>query len=99
MSRRRWAGSRVRSARAHWAARLPLPCALGCGGVVDGRTPWVVEHLVPRSMGGSDHVSNQGVSHRSCSDKQGGQLAARITNAPRQRQREESARARGIRGI
>lgn len=97
----RWAGSTVRSARTHWAARLPLPCAL-CGRPVTSDQPWVVEHLQPRGQGG--HLTdrgNQWVSHRRCSDKQGGQMGARIVNSrrPAVAQRMESERARGIRGI
>lgn len=73
---KRWAGHVVTTAREAWERRLPLPCAL-CPGVVDGTTPWVVEHLVPRSTPGApdmSDVSNQWVSHRPCSDAQGGRM-------------------------
>lgn len=79
----RWAGRPVTKARAHWKARLPLPCYL-CGGVVDGSRAWVVEHVIPRHLGGTDNVSNQWVSHRTCSDRSGGQHGARLTNARRE---------------
>lgn len=95
----RWAGSTVRAARSHWSARLPLPCAL-CGRPVTRDSAWVVEHVQPRSQGGDNTSrSNQWVSHRRCSDRSGGQMAARITNVRRSALHVDSERARGIRGI
>jgi len=99
-----WSGRKVAAAREEWAARLPLPCAL-CPLPVDGATPWVVEHLVPRSYPGAPadtDASNQWVSHRTCSDRQGGRLGAAKTNgrrAERPTRRMQPERARGIRGI
>ncbi|WP_157602034.1 HNH endonuclease [Promicromonospora kroppenstedtii] len=70
-----WSGRVVTSARAHWRTRLPQPCYL-CGKPVLPTQRWVVEHMVPRSQGGSLTArSNQWVSHRTCSDSSGGQLA------------------------
>ena len=96
-----WSGRKVTSARAYWAKRLPRQCHL-CGRIVDGSTPWVVEHITERSRGGSTTSrSNQGVSHRTCSDRSGGRLAAQVTNArhPQTVQRLSSERARKIRGV
>jgi 5-methylcytosine-specific restriction endonuclease McrA len=73
-----WSGNTVRSARAHWAQRLPLPCHL-CPGMVTPDQAWVVEHMVPRSQGGDPlDRTNQWVSHRSCSDRSGGALRQRF---------------------
>ena len=95
-----WSGRRVTSARAYWSARLaagPMPCAL-CGRPVHPTQPWVVEHLIERSRGGNVEARhNQGVSHRACSDRSGGQLGARST--PTVQRRTASNTQRGIRGI
>ena len=72
-----WHGNLVRDARAYWGGQLPLPCAL-CGLAVEPGTRWVVEHRVPLSKGGTVGRSNQGVSHRSCSDRQAGELTSRL---------------------
>lgn len=94
MSRARWSGSNVTKARASWKTRLPLPCFL-CKRPVTGAETWVVEHMVPRSQGGDVlGVSNQWVSHRTCSDKQGGQLGIARVNASRQSVRHEDQRTR-----
>lgn len=94
-----WGGRKVTSARAYWAARLPLRCAL-CPRIVDGRTPWVVEHLVPRSRGGAEtDRANQWVSHRPCSNGQGASMGAQLVNSRKAVGRLESERARGIRGL
>lgn len=104
IKRQPWSGRKVTSARTYWAARLaaagPLPCAL-CGKPVSTTDRWVVEHLTERSRGGSDARSNQGISHRPCSDSSGGQMGAAITHARRPTTvvRLESNQARGIRGI
>lgn len=84
MGSKKWSGANVTKARAHWKKKLPLRCYLGCGGIVDGREAWVVEHIIPRSQGGDTlGVSNQWVSHRKCSDRQGGQMSAARLNAKR----------------
>jgi 5-methylcytosine-specific restriction endonuclease McrA len=95
-----WAGRKVTTARAYWATRLPLPCAI-CRRPVDGTIPWVVEHLTPRSLGGSEtDRGNQWVSHRTpCSNGQGARMGARVVNTRREVGRLESERARGIRGL
>lgn len=88
-SGKRWAGRVVTNARQRWERKLrsgPLPCALGCGRLVHpdppgtpaGQSGWVVEHIIPRSSPYAprmDDASNQGVSHRACSDASGGRLA------------------------
>lgn len=87
-----WSGHTVSKARAHWKARLPLPCHL-CPGTVDGTRPWVVEHIVPRSLGGdTTDPSNQWVSHRTCSDKSGAKVrtARRRAAQPAPRRLEEN---------
>ena len=90
----KWAGRNVTSARAKWKPRLPLPCFL-CGLPVLPEHRWVVEHIVPRSMGGSlTDPSNQWVSHRTCSDKSGGRMAAARQNANKTRIRQEDQRLR-----
>jgi hypothetical protein len=87
-----WGGRKVATSRARWSTRLPLPCWLGCGRVVDGRTPWVVEHDPPRwvqRQAGITRIpasSEVGVSHRSCSDSSGGRTGAARTNATRRTQ-------------
>ena len=89
-----WAGRVVTSARAKWKPRLPLPC-FQCGGPVLPEQAWVVEHIVPRSMGGSlTDPSNQWVSHRTCSDKSGGRMTAARQNANKTRIRQEDQRLR-----
>lgn len=89
-----WSGAVVAKARAGWKSRLPLPCWL-CKRPVTGLEAWVVEHIVPRSLGGDAlGVSNQWVSHRSCSDKQGGQMGAAKTNARKSSNRIEDQRLR-----
>lgn len=73
-----WSGNTVRSARAYWEQRLPLPCHLCPHPVVPGQE-WVVEHMTPRSRGGDPtDRANQWVSHRSCSDRSGGALRSRF---------------------
>ena len=96
-----WSGTPVRTARAYWATRLPRPCHL-CGRIVDGTTPWVVEHIIERARGGAlTDRNNQAVSHRSCSDRSGGRIRAALTNSrkPAVVTRLASARARGLRGV
>lgn len=93
-----WSGRKVTTARAYWRSRLPLPCYL-CPGIVHTTDRWVVEHKVPRASGGSDDQSNQWVSHRSCSNRQGARMGAARTNAARTNARLTSDRARGIRGL
>lgn len=74
-----WAGRVVTDARARWERKLrgsPLPCWQCNNPVILGQHRWVVEHIRPRSLGGSlTDPSNQWVSHRSCSDSSGGKLA------------------------
>jgi 5-methylcytosine-specific restriction endonuclease McrA len=102
MTNSRWSGSTVATARKHWALRLPLPCFI-CGGVVDSSMRWVVEHKVPRKMGGSDHVSNQWVSHRLCSNQQGRQLQGGRNASTKTRAKAKPVLSppseRGLRGI
>lgn len=87
----RWAGNTVRTARNNWRPRLPLPCWL-CGTPVLPTHAWVVEHITPRSTGGhTTDPRNQWVSHRTCSDRQGGQLGSAKTNA--QRRHDNDTRA------
>lgn len=94
MKKQKWSGSNVTKARASWVKRLPLPCYL-CSRPVTGLDPWVVEHMVPRSQGGDTlGVSNQWVSHRPCSDRQGGQIGSALTNASRSSARHEDQRTR-----
>lgn len=71
-----WSGDTVRKARARWKERLPLPC-WHCKRPVLPDHPWVVEHIIPRSLGGDlTDVNNQWVSHRICSDRSGSKVAA-----------------------
>jgi len=95
-----WTGRVVTTARAYWRPRLPLPCHW-CGKPVYPDQPWVVEHITPRSQGGSvTDPANQWVSHRRpCSDVSGAKMGAAITNARKRQPRLESERGRGIRGI
>jgi 5-methylcytosine-specific restriction endonuclease McrA len=59
---------------------------------------WVVEHVMPRALGGHPtQRSNQWVSHRTCSDRSGGQAGA--ARAPTTTVRLDSNKARNIRGI
>ena len=39
--------------RRAWAARLPLPCACGCGTEVKAGDPFDLEHDPPRALGGT----------------------------------------------
>lgn len=97
----KWAGRPVTTARAYWAPRLPLPCYL-CGRPVTSTMKWVVEHVIPRALGGhATHRSNQWVSHRACSDRSGGQAGAPRTNAtkPTVRARRDTNATRRIRGV
>jgi 5-methylcytosine-specific restriction endonuclease McrA len=60
-----------RDARKYWSARLPLPCSR-CGGVVDGRSPWHVDHLVRLSEGGSPNDRRtQWPAHAACNTRDG----------------------------
>jgi len=77
-----WTGHKVTKARATWTQRLPLPC-YQCKRPVYPGTAWVVEHMTPRSQGGTLGPENQWVSHRHCSDRSGGRMAAAITNTRR----------------
>lgn len=83
MSPRRWAGNTVRAARAHWKARLPLPC-YRCGKPVLAEHNWHVEHIIDRAQGGDHGVTNQWVSHARCNTSAGGKTGAAITNARRE---------------
>lgn len=83
-----WTGRKVATSRTRWRSRLPLPCYLGCGQVVDGATAWVVEHDPPRRWFRARGIrripasAEVGVSHRACSDASGGRAAPR-TNVRR----------------
>lgn len=86
-----WSGDTVRKARATMRARLPLPC-YHCQRVVTTDMNWVVEHVIPRALGGSTtDPSNWWVSHRRCSDKSGTQvrLARRTAAEPTPRRLEK----------
>lgn len=68
---------RSRSYRQH-AAELKataLACAI-CGGRETPDDPFVVDHRIPRSAGGTDDRSNLQVAHRSCNARKG----AHVTN-------------------
>lgn len=103
---RSWNGSRVRSARTYWRARLDaagvLPC-FRCGRPVSSRDRWQVEHITERALGGdpTDHA-NQWVSHGRCNEQAGGQLAQKMRQTKsiyQPRGGMTAERARGIRGI
>lgn len=84
-----WSGYTVTQARAHWRARLPLPC-YRCGRpVIDGQR-WHVEHIVPREFGGSLGVENQWVSHAGENESAGGKRGAQITNAAKVRKNPQA---------
>lgn len=76
----KWAGRQVTTARAYWAARLPLPC-YRCGKPVLAGQRWQVEHIIDRTLGGSHGVENQWVSHARENMSAGGKRGAAITNA------------------
>lgn len=87
MSRRShgWSGRTVTDARRYWTFRIheaakagePLACYL-CANPVLPTDAWVVEHVVPRSVGGPVRQrTNQWVSHARCSSQSG----AAMTNA------------------
>lgn len=101
MAKAGWSGRKVTTARAHWVARLPLPC-YRCGKPVTADMKWTVEHLLERAYGGSEtSTSNQWVSHAHCNYSGGGKIGAAITNGRRSTtvERLESEQSRGIRGI
>ena len=75
MSRRShgWSGQTVHDARLYWKQRIALAARTGapilcyrCGGAVLPEDEWDVDHKVERSMGGSNHLSNQHPSHSKC---------------------------------
>lgn len=78
----RWGGNQSTKARAHWAARLPLPC-WRCGRPVTPDQDWHVEHMTDRADGGANGIENQWVSHATCNTSAGGRRGAQITNARR----------------
>lgn len=86
------------AARAHWRARLPLPC-FRCGQAVLPEHAWHVEHVLDRHLGGSLGVENQWVSHAQCNMSAGGRIGAALTNSKRPSAvaRAESERERNIR--
>lgn len=101
----KWAGTKVRKARAYWLPKLPVPCAR-CGRPVvhiEGKRAggWNVGHVHDRWAGGPDDISNTWPEHARCNMSAGGKVGAAMTNA----RREESAavsmlpeRSRRIRG-
>lgn len=95
-----WGGRKVTAARAQWASRLPLPCRR-CPYPVLPTQRWQVGHIVDRSLGGTDDVSNQWPEHARCNESAGGKLGAAKTNARRPSRvlRMASERVRGIRGV
>jgi 5-methylcytosine-specific restriction endonuclease McrA len=48
-------------------------CAI-CGRAFTPADPAVADHIVPHSMGGSDHASNLRAVHKSCNAKRGNRL-------------------------
>lgn len=98
-AKEQWTGTNVTKARAYWRMRLPLPCYL-CGRPVVAEDKWVVEHMVPRSAGGSVlAVSNQFVSHRKCSDRSGGKITRAKQLAAKKAKWLDSAQSRNLRGV
>lgn len=71
-----WNGRKVETARAYWKKRLPLPCSKQCGKIVDGNTPWHVDHVIPRALQGSEGRANQWPAHAKCNTSDGGKLGA-----------------------
>lgn len=88
MSTAKWSGRPVTSARAHWLARLPLPC-YRCKRPVLPEQRWHVEHIIDRALGGTHGVENQWVSHARCNTSAGGKRGAAITNAAKNRKNPE----------
>lgn len=55
--------------RRHMAALLKRdgPFCVFCGGIEgDGEARFTIEHFVPLSRGGADHLSNMGIAHQVC---------------------------------
>ena len=96
-----WNGNKVRQARTHWLARLPLPCSR-CGRPVLPTDQWHVDHIHQRVLGGADGVENQWPAHASCNTSDGGKLGAaranerRATTARRPNLSEQSRNIRGV---
>lgn len=89
MSGTGWSGYTVTKARAHWAARLPLPC-FQCGKPVLPGQSWHVDHMTPREFGGSLGIENTWPSHARCNTSAGGKRRAAITNAAKGRARPQA---------
>ncbi|MFC4632121.1 HNH endonuclease [Promicromonospora alba] len=90
-----WNGSKVRTARKFWATQLPLGC-YQCGRPVLPERAWVVEHIMPRALGGGDGVENQWVSHRTCSNKSGSKVRAAKNSKEIRTQAVDSQRSEGL---
>lgn len=52
-----------------------------CGQGQDAHDPWEIEHVKPRALGGTDHLDNLALAHRSCNRAKG--IAAVIRDKPR----------------
>lgn len=72
--RHKSSGYNSRDARKYWTARLPLPCSR-CGVVVDGRSPWDVDHVYGLAAGGpANDPQTQWPAHASCNRRAGQQV-------------------------
>ena len=48
-----------------------------CGQGLIWDDPWEIEHVIPRSRGGTDDLNNLGLAHRSCNRVKGANLISR----------------------
>jgi len=67
-------------------ATLPAPC-IRCGWTVTPEMTWHLGHIVDVALGGTDSPHNVGPEHKSCNERAGGRLGAKIAQQKRKERR------------
>lgn len=82
------------------ARRDGFACRI-CGGGFDSARDVTIDHIIPRSLGGTLHPANLRLAHAACNRQRGAQLPAeedhaRISAASERERVEDAWRARGV---